>query len=107
MFFLDSSKHEIKITGELSCKNVSEIQLKIEYALMRFKDVTININGIEIIDSSGVFMLYLIKKLANENEKILNLIGLENEAFKKTLKGTGVSNLFVERFCKPTLRKNT
>lgn len=107
MFFLDSSKHEIKITGELTCSNVSEIQKKIEYALMRFNDLTINIESLENIDCSGVFMLYLIKKIAKEKVKKLSLIGLENEAFKNALKATGVSDLFVERFCKPSLKRKT
>tara|TARA_R110002051_G_scaffold29413_3_gene68694 strand:- start:2668 stop:2994 length:327 start_codon:yes stop_codon:yes gene_type:complete len=99
MVTLTKTKYVLKINGKLTSKNVSETQKKIEYALTRYNNLTINISGIEKMDISGVFMLYLIKKTAVEKQKRVSLSGLNNKAFKNALKTTGVSNLFITKFC--------
>ncbi|MDT0649957.1 hypothetical protein, partial [Autumnicola edwardsiae] len=52
------------------------------------------ISDIQEIDMSGVFMLYFLKRKAQEKGLEVNFIGVDNEVFKSALKFLGISHIF-------------
>jgi ABC-type transporter Mla MlaB component len=89
------TKGILAIKGKLYSGNVSEIQQEIEYALSLFNFLDIDITDITEIHISGVFMLYLMNRMAIEKKMQLNLVGTSNVVFQNALRISGVNKKFL------------
>ncbi|MGY5847370.1 STAS domain-containing protein [Salegentibacter sp. HM20] len=59
----------IKLVGELNSKNVSEIENRLNESLLEYESLTIDLNGLDLIDISGIFMLSTFQRTARRNRK--------------------------------------
>ncbi|WP_028374758.1 STAS domain-containing protein [Leeuwenhoekiella sp. MAR_2009_132] len=94
-----TTENDITLSGKLTSENVSEIQHKIENTLCDYNHLNIRLSTLDLIDISGIYMLYLIAKSAESKNKEICLIGLNSVIFQSALKATGIHELFVKNFC--------
>ncbi|MFI8379147.1 STAS domain-containing protein [Leeuwenhoekiella sp. NPDC079379] len=99
MIKFETTKNTITLSGNLTSENVSEIQHKIEDTLCDYNSINIRLNDLELIDISGIYMLYLIAKSAETKNKKICLKGLNSVIFQIALKATGIHSLFIKNFC--------
>ena len=65
----------IKLTGSLDSTNVSEIEEQLGEILKEQKSLVIDLNELETLDISGIFMLFSFKQRAlKENKSIEYLL---------------------------------
>lgn len=80
-----------QLDGRLYTGNLSEIQYKIETAMDLTETLIIDLNSLKRIDKAGAYMLYLVTKKANENNKEIILLCTDNEFVKFLLSFLGIS----------------
>ncbi|WP_416443537.1 STAS domain-containing protein [Leeuwenhoekiella sp. A16] len=81
----------LELSGIICSGNVTETQSTIECALDLVSHLVVNLDKINMLDLSGVFMLYLIQERARKKQKNIILTGTQNEAVKKAFNMAGVN----------------
>lgn len=59
----------IELVGELNSKNVSEVEKQLHENLSKHEHLIIDLNKLENIDVSGIFMLFMFKQNAQKSNK--------------------------------------
>lgn len=77
----------ITLVGVINSENVSEIEMQIMHHLNSVDYLLIDIDGVKQIESSGLFMFFLIKKKARLLGKTISFEGTEVSSFNRSLKG--------------------
>ncbi|WP_424494873.1 STAS domain-containing protein [Salinimicrobium sp. GXAS 041] len=75
----------INLVGALDSENVSEIELHISDQLNQTDHLIINVDHLSCIESSGFYMLYLIKQKAERLGKTVSFQGSENSIYKRKI----------------------
>ena len=88
LFFLNN--RVARLQGRLYSGNLSEIQYKIESALDVTQSLIIDLNPLEMLDSAGVYMLYIVTNKARENNKEIFLVCSKNESVKIIFSNVGI-----------------
>lgn len=81
----------LELSGMICSGNVTETQSTIECAFDLVSHLVVNLDKINMLDLSGVFMLYLIQERARKKQKNIILTGTQNEAVKKAFSMAGVN----------------
>tara|TARA_R110002020_G_scaffold473448_1_gene702714 strand:+ start:32181 stop:32462 length:282 start_codon:yes stop_codon:yes gene_type:complete len=81
----------LELSGIICSGNVTETQSTIECALDLVSHLVVSLDKINMLDLSGVFMLYLIQERARKKQKNIILTGTQNEAVKKAFNMAGVN----------------
>lgn len=92
MSLIKLNNHVLEIEGILCSGNVSEMQNQLEFALTKSDYLIINLNPIQMLDIAGAFMLYILTKNAQENNKEIIFIGMEKESIRNAFFMAGIQN---------------
>ena len=91
MISMDSNEQEIILSGELTIHTIKELEKKLDkYLDKSFKNISLNLEKVSTLDTSGLQILLAFKKAAEKKgivkiskvtpktSKILRIAGLEN-----------------------------
>ncbi|SDR77055.1 STAS domain-containing protein [Gramella sp. MAR_2010_147] len=67
----------IRLRGRLDEKNVSEVEKQLQEILKSKENLILDLNDLEVLDVSGIFMLFVLKQKAKNQRKDVTFL-LEN-----------------------------
>ncbi len=91
MALINLNDQVLELSGKIYSGNVSQTQRLIEGALDMANHLIVNLDNINAVDLSGVFMLYLIQERARKKSKRIILTGINNEAVQRAFRLAGVT----------------
>lgn len=91
---LFKEKNTVRLVHYLNSENVSEVEMQLLDYLQNEDELKINLNDLESIDLTGIFMLYSLKQKADYGRKKLELI-LQNERLKTIIKESKLGHLLL------------
>lgn len=88
----DEDSIVIEISGEIDVYNLEKFQKSINKLMQKKKDIIVDVNKLDFLDSSGLGVLIDLSKSMKENNKTIELLNPPDHILK-LLSTTGVDNI--------------
>lgn len=88
---LKQNEGVIKVIGELSSQNASELKQHFESFLIELDEIILNLDSVTLIAPSGAFTLEQLYLDFIKRDGIIQIIGRDNKNISKVMKSTKTS----------------
>jgi len=91
---MDEKETTFQLLGRLDSKNVSEIEKELEEILNSTDILIVDLNKLETLDISGIFMLFILRKRAYVKAKKVIYLLNSSKIITEKIPGINIPKIF-------------